>query len=75
MEEYFTKLKTYNVSKLLTGTVYRTQFSFFLNCDVFHVQRKIELLEQKLLEEEHERKLVQEKAEEVKQNKKIYESC
>lgn len=29
-------------------------------------KRKIKLLEQKLLEEEHERKLVQEKAEEVR---------
>lgn len=30
------------------------------------LQRKIKLLERKLLEEEHERKLVQEKAEEVR---------
>ncbi len=46
-----------------------TQFSFSICCGVFHLQRKIELLEQKLLEEQHERKLVQEKAEEVKQKR------
>ncbi len=50
--------------------IHMDSFLFLICCGVFHLQRKIELLEQKLLEEQHERKLVQEKAEEVKQKKR-----
>lgn len=36
------------------------------SANVFSLKRKIKLLERKLLEEEHERRLMQEKAEEVR---------